>query len=199
MSLKELEKKMAELEKLQAETENAHAKLKAQMAELEKLQAETENAHANLIAQFDELKAQNEEKPKPPHPRWKPERDEHYYTIDIGGACAGWETWDSDNLDGDIYSLGFVFKTEAEAEFAIERLKVLAEMQEWAGHNYDGAYIYYHRPSDEIMVNWDGDSINCFGDIRFKCVDDALNCVEAVGKERLKKYYFMIPEGKTNE
>lgn len=168
--------------------------------ELEKRQDELAVMWDELQVEINALKkAQAEEaKPKPPHPRWTPERDEHYYTIDIGGACAGWETWDSDNLDGDIYSLGFVFKTEAEADFALERLKVLAEMREWAGHNYDGAYIYYHRPSDEIMVNWDGDSTNCFGDIRFKCVDDAENCIKAVGADRIKKYYFMIPEEETN-
>ena len=170
MTIEELEEKMAELEKLHTETENLHAKLKAQIAE---------------------LKAQGEEKPTPPHPRWKPEKEKRYYTINVGYACAGMNTWDSDTLDEGIYSLGFVFKTDAETEFAIERLKVLAEMREWAGKWDDKVIMYYSKPSDEIKY---ADSTYYSGDIRFKCVEDARNCVKAVGKERLKKYYFMIPE-----
>lgn len=130
--------------------------------------------------------------PKPPHPRWKPKQDENYFMITTDGSiycwrgCCGSETY--------RYKSGNVFRTKAEAEFIAERLKVLAEMREWAGNNYDGAYIYYHRPSDDILTSWGNDSTCCFGDIHFKCVDDAENCIKAVGKERLKKYYFCVPE-----
>lgn len=176
MTIKELEKKLAELEKLQAETENAHAKLKAQIAE---------------------LKALREELPKPPHPRWKPERDEHYYTIDIGGACAGWETWDSDNFDGDIYSLGFVYKTDAETEFAIERLKVIAEMREWAGRWNDGYTISVDSCDNTKIDVFDRRILWPSGEMRFASRKDAENCIKAVGEDRIKKYYFMIPEDVT--
>jgi hypothetical protein len=67
-------------------------------------------------------------------------------------------------------------------------------MREWTGNNYFGVFIYYHKPSDQIMMDWDGNSNYFHGDIRFKSVDDVLNCIEAVGKDRIKKYYFMIPE-----
>jgi hypothetical protein len=130
--------------------------------------------------------------PTPPHPSWKPKESEFYYYIgDTGGVHI--DKWNSDDIDEFRFITGNVFQTSTEAEFVVEHLKVLAAIQEWAGYNYDGAYIYYHRPSDEILVNWNGDSTYCFGDIRFKCVDDAENCIKAVGKERLKKYYFLIP------
>lgn len=145
-----------------------------------------------LESQIAKLKAQCEE-PKSPHPRWKPAYAEQYYILWCTGAIE--ETcWAGIEIDNKEYDIGNVFRTKAEAEFAATRLKVIAEMREWAGHNYDGAYIYYHRPSDEIMIAWDGDSTCCFGSIHFKCIDDAENCVKAVGKDRIKKYYFMIPD-----
>jgi hypothetical protein len=148
-----------------------------------------------LIKAFKNAKEEDAPKsPTPLHPRWKPERDEHYYTIDIGGACAGWETWDSDNLDGDIYSLGFVFKTEAEADFALERMKVLAEMQEWAGKWDDPVILQYNMINCEIVIRYCPHA--CNGEIRFSNSQDAIDCIKAVGEDRIKKYYFMIPEDK---
>lgn len=170
------------------------------LEELEKRQDELAAMWDELQAEINALKkAQAEEaKPEPPHPRWKPEYKEKYYIVFYNGSSV--ETyWTGCQSDMGEYDIGIVFKTKEEAEFAIERMKVIAEMKEWAGKNNDGAYIYYHRPFDQIMIDWDGDSNYCHGDIRFKSVDDARNCIKAVGKERIKKYYFMIPEGKTNE
>jgi len=128
--------------------------------------------------------------PKPPHPRWKPKKEKLYYTIDIGAACAGTNTWDSDNIDGDIYSLGFVFQTEAEAEFTIERLKVLAEMREWAGEWNDPWIIIYDSFKVEAIPVYGKDVT--FGELRFASEKDAENCIKVVGKDRLIKYYFGV-------
>lgn len=171
MTIEELEKKLAELDDLKLE-------LREQIKEMKLATAEAES-------------------PKPPHPRWKPEQGVYYYCIEANSLSpVSFYYYDADRttVHKTNIEIGNVFRTKAEAEFAAERLKVIAEMREWAGNSHDGAYIYYHRPSDEIMIDWNGDSTYCFGDIRFKCVDDAENCVKAVGKERLKKYYFMIPE-----
>lgn len=170
--------------------------LEMKLTELDGLRAETNKRIEELNKQVAELKKQGEEKPKPPHPRWKPERDEPYYTIHVGCACAGLNTWDSDTLDGDIYSLGFVFKTEAETEFAIERLKVLAEMREWAGKWDDTFVLTYVGNDDFVQISSVLMSRNTFGEMRFTTKEDAKNCIKAVGKERLKKYYFLIPETK---
>lgn len=166
MDRAEYEQKLKELEQKNKEMENEIKMLKQEKIE-------------------DELST-------PPHPRWKPHRDALYYYINAGIVLC--VSWNSDDFDQNAFNAGNIFTSRTDAEFALERLKVLAEMKEWAGHNYDGTYIYYHRPSDEIMIDWDGNSTNCHGDIRFKCVDDALNCIKSVGKDRIKKYYFGITE-----
>lgn len=171
MTIEEMEKKLAEIDDLRKKADDLCKKLDEQIAELKKLE---------------------EEKPKPPHPRWKPKGGTQYYTINIGNACTGINTWTDDNIDGSIYSLGFVFKTEAEAEFAIERLKVLAEMQEWAG-KWDGDFvIVYSGEDNDIGVSDLPLPQVTYGIIRFASRKDAENCIRAVGADRIIKYYFEI-------
>ena len=87
-----------------------------------------------------------------------------------------------------------MFKTEAEAEFAIERLKVIAEMREWAG-NWNDRYAISVDPCDKKLKVLDRILLWSNGDMRFATEKDAKNCLKAVGEDRIKKYYFMIPEG----
>ena len=191
MTIKELEKKMAELDELQAETENAHVKLKAQMAELEKLQAETENAHAKLIAQMAELKERGEEKPKPPHPRWKANFGEEYFII-RDRVIAYYSS--NDGFDDAMHNIGNYFSSKEEADFALERLKVLTEMREWAGKWDDTFVLTYVGNNDFVQISSVLMSRNTFGEMRFATKEDAEGCIKAVGKERLLRYYFMVPE-----
>lgn len=189
MTIEELEKKMAELDELQAETENAHAKLKAQMAELEELQAESENAHAKLIAQMAELKERGEEKPKPPHPRWKPEEGEYYYWF-TGQGTPSQDKWVASACDRDLYNIGNVFFDLKTAEFAAERLKVLAEMREWAG-NWNDTWVMIYDGWSPKAISIHAPDVT-FGELRFATREDAEGCIKAVGKDRLIKYYFGV-------
>lgn len=194
MTIEELEKKMAELDELQAETENAHVKLKAQMAELEKLQAETENAHAELIAQIAELKERGEEKPMPPHPRWMPQKDEGYWVI---CNALGTYSWDNDESDNYYYTACNVFKTRDAAKFALEYLKVIVEMREWAG-KWDDEYTLRYEKNGRIAAFSISLPHKSYGEMRFATREDAMNCIKAVGEERLIRYYFGKPEEETN-
>ena len=134
---------------------------------------------------------EKEETLNPPHKMWKPEFQETYHHAADSESTY---TFVNDYIDCIRYDLGLMYKTKEEAQEEAERLKTLKEMREWAGKNYDGAYIYYHKPSGNIMIDWDGDSTYCHGDIRFKCVDDAENCIKSVGEGRIKKYYFGIKD-----
>lgn len=174
MTLEELEKKLAKLEDL-------HAELKAQIAELKARDEEPP-------------KPRDEEPPKPPHPRWKPAPGELFYG-NKGDMAWDWSLWDStDGYKLGCYSWGNAYKTKGEAIFAAERLKTIAEMREWAG-NWDDTFVLTYIGNDDIVsFNTVLTFRNTFGEMRFATRKDAENCIKAVGEDRIKKYYFMIPE-----
>lgn len=152
---------------------------------------------AELQAQLDELKnAQIED--APPHPRWVPSNADTYYSI---GTCGDvFQDWTDDinsEIDKSRLSSGNVFKTKAEAEFAAAQRKVLAEMREWAG-NWDDEYSLRYDEDNGIEAFFQVSYQKSYGEMRFATKKDAENCIEAVGKDRIKKYYFMIPEGDKN-
>ena len=129
--------------------------------------------------------------PTPPHPRWKPKLDEKCYYIEN----TGYINVTSYNLNTvSRQEIGNAFKSLEDAEFASERLKVIAAMREWAGKWEDDFVIAYSGENNEIGVMELPYPHATYGIMRFASRKDAINCIKAVGEERLKKYYFMIPE-----
>lgn len=59
---------------------------------------------------------------------WKPEDREKYYYID-GYSCATEDSWEGLEVDIDRFDIGNAFKTREEAEIALERARVKAELQ----------------------------------------------------------------------
>ena len=57
--------------------------------------------------------------------RWKPEMDQTYYGIGIGGSIFS-EYWDDLDVDHDRFEIGNCFQTKEEAERVREYLKALA-------------------------------------------------------------------------
>jgi len=130
--------------------------------------------------------------PQPPHPRPYPEYVQTYfYIIDMGEVA---ETkWTSNRFDLGKHEIGNIFLTEEAAVFAAERLKVIVEMREWAGKWNDPYRILYINGRIELEPLSVGRCLS-YGEIRFATEADAKNCIKAVGEDRLKKYYFGIPE-----
>ena len=77
-----------------------------------------------LYRQIEELKNVNIEEDGV----WKPENDEDYWFISSYAELYRVE-WTDYSSDKDRLSIGNVFRTEEEAEFQIEKLKVLAELK----------------------------------------------------------------------
>ncbi len=93
--------------------------------------------------------------------------------------------------------IGNCFRTKEEAEFMVERLKVLAEMRKFA------------EPFD---AKWDGNTPHCIilssvndkhlevhhhylmrgGEFYFESKEKAEECIKAVGEDRIKKYYLGV-------
>lgn len=66
------------------------------------------------------------------------------------------------------------------------------ECFEWAGKWNDPYRILYIDGRVEPEMVFVGRCIS-YGEIRFATEADAINCIKAVGEDRLKKYYFGIP------
>jgi len=134
---------------------------------------------------------------------WKPEIGESYFAIE-SSECADRRIVnycvDSD-YDKFNIAIGNCFRTRVEAEFAVEKLKVITEMKR---------YIAEH---DNVGVDWTahlktkyGLGYNYGDDSPFIAVaynvnrggiyaGDAIvmeNMIKEIGKDRIKKYYFGI-------
>lgn len=140
-----------------------------------------------------------EESPAPPHPRWKPEQGYYYYCVEPSTDSPisfYYNGGDRTTLFEKEFDIGNVFRTIAAAEFAAERLKVLAKMREWAGNWDDGVALKYDGTTKLISTTFISPRQYTFGEMRFATKEDAINCIKTVGEDRIKKYYFMIPETK---
>lgn len=99
-----------------------------------------------------------------------------------------------------MFAIGNHFKTRKEAEFQVERLKVLAEMKRIVAKDDEVAwdankvhwFICYNIRKSEIDVQY-----YIFykqDDIYFASEERAYECINTIGEERLKKYYFQVKE-----
>lgn len=143
----------------------------------------------------DEINKQEE-----PERRWKPKLGDIYYLIDGDGEvlCSH---WDNIAIDRDRYALGNCFKTREEAEFVVEQLKVLVELKEYADDdkkwNCSNAHWCIAYDADEGCIDNDGCYHNIISapfNIYFSSKEQAQKAIDAIGKERLKKYYFCVED-----
>ena len=126
---------------------------------------------------------------------WKPKAEENYFCIDTSNSVIMAWVWRGDRYAESDYAIGNCFKTKEEAEFAIEKLKVQAELRHYAeAHNENGKEtnykIYYHKTNKSLSIQ----EIYCFLDesvtfTSFKIAEDA---VTEIGADRIKKYLFNI-------
>lgn len=107
--------------------------------------------------------------------------------------------WIGCEKDEKLLSIGNAFHTKKEAEFALEKLKVIHELKQFAepknsvwdfnAHHY---VIYYDYAKKKIRYN--STAIMKFSDITFATEEMARKAVKAVGEDRIKKYYFEVEE-----
>ncbi len=141
---------------------------------------------------------------KPKNKVWKPEENETYYYSYSDGHIEK-ATCDNGNMDKNRYAIGNCFKTKEEAEFAIERLKVIADLKRFA-LEHNGEEIDWRKNEQtkyclcfEHDVNRVG--INSFyivqhssEQIYFTSETTAQQAIKEIGEERIKKYYFEVEE-----
>lgn len=127
--------------------------------------------------------------------KWPKLGDFNFYHTSDGSIRYGtWYDSDSENLR---LSIGNCYRYEADAKFAVERMKVLAEMRKYACNDDDP-----DEPRITITYNpdvpWDFLYVSLnynFGAPRFDSEEAARACVAAIGEGRLKKYWFGVNDG----
>ena len=130
-----------------------------------------------------------EDEPKPPHQRPEMNRGDKNYYINVYGGTSS-SMWLNTEWDLRRLHIGNVFLTEEAAKYAEEYFKIRGEMREWAGNWNDPYELSY----DGCEVEAIQDCMKCvtYGELRFASENDAENCIKAVGKDRLIKYYFGV-------
>lgn len=126
---------------------------------------------------------------KPPHQRPELKEGDMYYYISADGFVL-LKSWFGAPRDYDSRVIGNVFRTKDAAEYAAEYCKVLAEMREWAG-NWDDSWVMIYDGWSPKAISIPAPDVT-FGELRFATKEDAENCIKAVGKDRLIKYYFGV-------
>lgn len=148
--------------------------------------------------EYDEKIAKLQEEPKTGR-RWKPENEEEYYYLSEHGEIIV-AFWDNYLIDNDRYAIGNCFKTKEEAEFMVEKLKVLVELKEYADDEQEWEYdnchwhIGYNPNTECIKVGYFIFTKSIPFNIYFSSEEQAQKCIDAIGEERLKKYYFCVEE-----
>ena len=114
-----------------------------------------------------------------------------YWCINAYGGVSK-ETWDGYDIEKDMLVIGNGFRTEQEAEFAVEKLKVESELRKFSRPFEYGKFNYY------LFFDIDGNSFKTDftsycppqGAIYFESGEKAQEAVSAVGEDRVKKYIF---------
>lgn len=137
-------------------------------------------------------------KPKPT--MWKPINEDRYFCLDSAGISIN-TRWNDDICDLNRFSLGNCFKTKDEANFAAEKLRVIAELKRFAEeHNpanfdrnvygLDKWYLYYDQSDKHVHAAYNKYGLN--SEAIFANSDVTKAAIEKIGEDRLKKYYFGI-------
>lgn len=125
---------------------------------------------------------------------WDLKEGDTYYVISGYGEVL--ETTWKYNIDSNSRKIGNAFLTKEEAEFEVERRKVETEMLQLGGRrkmkrDEDNYYISYDEKTGNfayLMRIW----VNVQGLIFFDSAIDAIDAVQEIGEDRIKKYIFGV-------
>lgn len=124
-----------------------------------------------------------------------PQYGDDYWFLLSGGTIYD-NFYTNSHVDNRRLEIGNVFKTKEQADFAVEKLKVEAELRKFSRPFECGAF--------NCCISLDKDNV-CFyldssryfqsqGTIYFESRIKAQQAIESVGEERIKKYIFGVEE-----
>ena len=120
-----------------------------------------------------------------------PQFGDDYWYVDSDTEVMDTASYDGEYDQGRL-SIGNVFKTKEQAEFQVEKLKVEAELRKFSRPFKYGDWnfeILWNNHENNIELDWSGYVVRQ-SVIYFESGEVAEKAIEAVGKERIKKYIF---------
>ena len=135
---------------------------------------------------------------------WKHKIENHYYYIDCNGnEGTEFDYWGNNCIDEYRYTIGNCFPTKEKAEFAVERLKVIAELKRFAQEHNEKEIDWSTCDKDKFYLIYDyyNDCVNCantFGNksnnIYFTSREVLKQAIDTIGVDRIKKYYLEVED-----
>ena len=128
--------------------------------------------------------------------RWRPNLGEIYFRNNWDDIVS--LTWENDTYDNKYYNVRDIYKTREEAEFELERRKIMIELQNYADeHNGEIAHPSYAfwlaLDEDDMSITVENDSfLPPVGTVLFSNGDIAYDAIETIGEDRIIKYMFGI-------
>lgn len=133
--------------------------------------------------------------------KWKPKIDEKYFYVDYKADFFSTQN-NNFNIDKRMLSIGNYFKTREEAEFELERLKVLEELKEFSYEFSDEEWensailkyqlVCFYGKYNEKGIGYTGIVYSKHNGVYFKTKEDVKKAIKKIGEDRLKKYYFKV-------
>ena len=121
--------------------------------------------------------------------------DDAYWYMTTTGKIFN-SNWDGFVSEEYMLEIGNVFQTEEQAEFAVEKLKVEAELRKFSRPFKEDEYNYFIQihPSHNNIVTDSDDYYQTQGTIYFESTTIANEAIDTVGEERIKKYIFGVED-----
>ena len=125
-----------------------------------------------------------------------PQDGDSFYSISETGNIEGGMIWGGYPVDTDRMAIGNVFKTKEQAEFAIEKLKVEAELRKF-GRPFECGKVNHCLLYDTDSDYLEFDIRNYYmtqGSIYFESAEKVRQAISEIGEERIKKYIFGVED-----
>ena len=162
------------------------------------------------IINFEDLLANDWEVIENTKQWWEPKKDEKYYII-CGDGSIDYADYDGDAADIRLrlMAIGNCFQTEEQAEFMVEKLKVIHELEkfvfennteeiDWSDVNQEKFYLGMNFKNKSIDIFFTYCWIYLPFNVVFTSEEIARRAIESIGAERIKKYYFGVEEDGRN-
>lgn len=126
--------------------------------------------------------------------KWIPEENEGYWYVDAFGDVDV-EVFAGDSEDEYKIFTNNCFKTEKEANFRLEQIEVYNELKNFADENNDESVKgcrFLLTFSDNKLTPCAYTYLHQIGEIVFSSKEIALQAIEKIGEDRIKKYLFGV-------